>query len=506
MIKFIDDFLNSITMYRLMLYVLIVLVAVATILSFFGVLSFNPTSVVFSAAFLTFVCWATNTIFAKVFKVPTNLESVYITALILSLIITPVSNFQDLPFLFWVAVLAMVGKYILAIRKKHIFNPAALAVVLTAITLNYSASWWIGTSWMAPFVAVGGVLIVRKIRRFDMIFSFFAVASVVILGASALKGNDLLSALQRLILDIPIMFFAFVMLTEPLTTPPGKVWQIVYGGLVGVLFAPFVHIGSFYFTPETALLVGNIFSYIVSPKEKLLLKLKEKIQNAPDIYDFVFDMDKKLRFLPGQYMELTYAHNNPDSRGTRRYFTIAASPTEGNLRIGVKFYPNGSSFKKALLALDPSRKIAASQLSGEFTLPKDASKKLVFIAGGIGVTPYRSMIKYLLDVNQKRDIILLYSNKLASDIVYKDIFDEAFQKLGVRSVYVLTDTANIPSRWQGRVGFIDAKMIAEDVPDYKERMFYISGPHSMVDTFENVLKGMGLSGNQIKVDFFPGYA
>lgn len=489
-----------------MLYVLIGLVVMAMVLSVLGVLPFRPVDLMFSATFLTATCWATNRIFVKVFKAPTNLESVYITALILALILTPIKSVQELPLLFWVAVWAMASKYILAIKKKHIFNPAALSVALTALTLNYSASWWVVTAWMAPFVAVGGLLIVRKIRRFDMVFSFFVVASVVILGASALKGNDLLLTAQRLILDIPILFFAFVMLTEPLTTPARKIWQVVYGSLVGILFAPFIHLGFFYFTPETALLVGNIFSYIVSPKEKLLLMLKEKIQIAPDIYDFVFGLDEKLNFLPGQYMEWTLGHENPDSRGSRRYFTIAASPTEENLRIGIKFYPNGSSFKKALIALQSGDAIVASQLAGEFTLPKDPNKKLAFIAGGIGVTPYRSMIKYLLDLSQKRDIILLYSNKLASDIVYKEIFDEALQKLGIKTVYVLTDSANVPAGWSGRVGFIDTKMIAEGVPDFKDRTFYISGPHSMVDAFEKQLKAMGVPGNQLKADFFPGYA
>ncbi len=74
------------------------------------------------------------------------------------------------------------------------------------------------------------------------------------------------------------------------------------------------------------------------------------------------------------------------------------------------------------------------------------------------------------------------------------------------SVAWLTDTANVPPGWQGRVGYIDAKMISEEVPDYRDRFFYISGPRSMVDAFEKALKEMGLPGSQIKVDFFPGYA
>ncbi|OGE65064.1 hypothetical protein A3I48_02790 [Candidatus Daviesbacteria bacterium RIFCSPLOWO2_02_FULL_36_7] len=479
--KIIDDLLNGITMYRLLFYVLIFLVGVAVTLSFFKFLPFDPVNLILSAAFLTLVCWATNTIFAKVFKVPANFESVYITALILTLILTPIRSIHDLILFFWVAVLSQSAKYILAINKKHLFNPAAFAVVLTAIVLNFSASWWVGTAWMAPFVVVTGILIVRKIRRVDLVFSFLFTALVLILGVSILKGNDLISVAQKLILDTPILFFSFVMLTEPLTTPPSKVKQILYGGLIGV--------GFWQIAPEIALLVGNIFSYIVSPKGKLLLKLKEKDKIAPDIYEFVFDVDKKFNFLPGQYMEWTLS-NKPDSRGNRRYFTIASAPTEKNLHIGVKFYPDSSNFKRTLIFLSPGDEIIAGQLSGDFILPEDSTKKLVFIAGGIGITPYRSMIKYLQDISQKRDIILLYSSKKESDFVYKDILNY------VKTIYVATEKGQ----------YIDETMIKKQIPDFKDRIFYISGPHSMVDAFEKTLKEMGVSGQQLKVDFFPGYA
>lgn len=493
-------------MYRLMLYLLIFLVLAALVLSFFKLLPFTPLALLLSTVVLIAICWLVNTIFARVFKAPTNFESVYITALILVLIITPVNKLEDLQNLFWVAVFAMASKYIFAISRKHLFNPAAFAVAVSAVALNAGASWWAGTVLMTPFVTIGGLLMVRKIKRVDLVFSFLFTALVVMLGSSLLKGNDLIVTVQKLILDTPLLFFAFVMLTEPQTTPPTKTLQILYGGLVGLLFAPFINIGNFYFTPEISLLVGNIFSYIVSPKEKLLLRLKEKLQVANDTYDFVFDLDKKFTYSPGQYMEWTLGHKNPDSRGNRRYFTLASSPTEQNLRIGVKFYPESGSFKKALISLDSTRQIVASQLSGEFTLPKDLNQKLCFIAGGIGITPYRSIIKYLIDTDQKRDIILLYSNKTASDIAYKDIFSEAFTKLGIKTIFILTDKESIPQGWGGKVGYIDSEMIQEEVPDTKERTFYISGPHSMADAFKKTLKGMGVSENQIKADYFPGYA
>jgi ferredoxin-NADP reductase len=505
MIKHIDDFLNNITMYRLVLYYLIALLAIAVLFSFFGILPFKPFSLIFSTLFLVGISWLTNTIFAAVYKAPTNVESVYITALILAAIITPINSSHDLLFLGWATILAMASKYILAIKKKHIFNPAALSVVFTALVIKQSASWWVGTVLMLPFVFIGGLLIVRKIRRTTLVVSFLITTVLLFLTFSVINGTDLLSVIQQVLTDSPLFFFAFIMLTEPSTTPPITSLQILYGILVGFLFAPQIHFGSFYTTPEIALVIGNIFSYLVSPKDKLILRLKEKIKIAPDIYDFIFMADKKMKFTSGQYMEWTLGHEHPDSRGNRRYFTLASSPTEDNLRIGVKFYEASSSFKKSLLKMNDKNEVVVSQLAGEFILPKNSRGKYVFIAGGIGITPFRSILKNLLDTKQRRDIILFYANKFATEIVYKNIFDKAQQILGIKTIYALTDKSSVPPRWQGKIGRIDEQMIKTAVPDYPERTFYLSGPHSLVTAFEEVLKKMGIAKRQIKTDFFPGF-
>jgi ferredoxin-NADP reductase len=401
--------------------------------------------------------------------------------------------------------LAISSKYILSIKKKHIFNPVAIAVLLTDVGIGASASWWVGNAYLMPLVILGGLLVIRKTQREDLLFSFFVAAIATISFFSLTGGSDFFTTLNNIFLHSSLFFFGFVMLTEPQTTPPTKRLHILYGTLVGFLFAPQVHISTLYSTPELALIFGNIFSYIVSPKQKLLLHLTEKIQIAPDIIDFVFALDKPLAFVPGQYMEWTLGHPHTDSRGSRRYLTLASSPTENTLRIGVKFYPNGSSFKRSLATMPKESPIVAAQLSGEFVLPKDKTRKLVLVAGGIGVTPYRSIIKYLIDMKEKRDIIVLFANKTAADIVYKDLFDQAEHELGIRTIYTLTDKNQIPSDWKGRVGRIDATMIENDISDWKERYFYLSGPHAMVTGYEEVLKGMGLSESNIKKDFFPGF-
>lgn len=505
----IDDFLNKTTMYRLILYYLVFLWIVAVVLSFIGFLPFRPSDMALSLLIIIAVCWIANYIFSLVFKAQTNVESLYITAIILALIISPIQSadyFSGIPFLIWVSIWAMASKYILAVNKKHILNPVAFAVALTALTINQSASWWIGTMYMLPFVLIGGLLVVRKIHRSGLVISFFIVAIAVIMAFSILKGGSPLTSFTRILLNSPILFFAFVMLTEPLTTPPAKLFQILYGVLVGLMFAPQVHLWSIYSTPELALLIGNVFAYFISPGEKYVLKLKERTQIAPDIYDFAFDSDARVDFKPGQYLEWTLGHKWPDSRGNRRYFTISSSPSEDNLKMGVKFYDNSSSFKRTLMSMKVGDQIVASQLSGDFVLPKNKEKKLVFIAGGIGITPFRSMIKYLLDKNEKRTITLFFSNKTAPSIVYQDVFEEAREQLGIKTFYSITEPEPVLSLKAGRRGPITKESIISEVPDYKERTFYLSGPRGMVLSFRKILDEIGVKKGRVKTDFFPGFA
>jgi ferredoxin-NADP reductase/Na+-transporting NADH:ubiquinone oxidoreductase subunit NqrB len=506
MITAIDNMLNRVTMYRLTLYYLIGLLGVAIALSFGGVLPYDPYALLFTIGFEIAACWATNLIFAKAFGAPTNAESFYISALILALIITPIESMHDIGFLAWSAVWAMASKYILAINKKHLFNPVAFAVALTALTINQTASWWVGSAPMLPFVLLGGLLLVRKIRRRALVTSFLVTALTTILLFSLISGENVLAALRQTMLYSPLLFLAFVILTEPLTTPPKRNLQIVYGALVGFLFTPQFHIGAFFTTPELAIVIGNLFSFIVSPKAKLLLVLKEKLQIGPDIYEFVFAPARPLAFAPGQYMEWTLPHSAPDSRGNRRYFTLASSPTERELRLGVKFYQSSSTFKQALLGLSQDEEIVAAQLAGDFVLPDNPAQKCVFIAGGIGITPFRSMIKYLLDTHQRRPIMLFYTNRSVDDIVYGDVLRRAERELGIKTIYMVTDTSNLPARWEGQIGYVTPQLIQATIADYMDCVFYISGRTEMVEAYRAMLSRMHIKSSQIKTDLFSGLA
>lgn len=502
-IPVVDQFLNGITMYRLTLYYLIALVIAAMGLSFINLLPYNPWQIVVDSIIVVISCFIFNFVFSKLFRATTNIESVFITALIVALIV-PVTNPN---FLILASFFAMGSKYLVTIEKIHIFNPAAAGVVALAfLSFGNPAVWWVGTAWMVPFVLLGGLLLLRKLEREDMVFTFCIVYLVIIFITSfAHNANfaSILNSLNAAIFRSPLLFFSFVMLTEPLTSPSSVRGRRVYAAITAFLYStPQLRFG-FAFTPELALCVGNIYSYIVNPKYKFFLKLKEKIQISPDIFLFNFGKIPNFRFVPGQYMEWTLHHPKTDTRGNRRYFSIASSPTE-DLMIAVKFYKPSSSYKNALLSIDNEKKVIASSLTGEFVLPKKKDVPVAFIAGGVGIAPFRSIVQDIIDKNQPVNIVLLFANRTKEDIVFADLFEKA-KGLGFNTIYTLTEKESIPQDWTGEIGRVTPEMIVRRIPDYKTRVFYISGPQPMVKSYQEILKSTGVSTKNIKVDYFPGY-
>lgn len=530
----IDNFLNRITMYRLVMYYLMILIGIAAAFGAAGLLPYDPFSLLFEAVFLFAACWAANGILAAVFRAHPNSESAYITALILALIISPQPPLSHnyLIFLIAVAASAMGVKYIIALDKKHIFNPAAFAVAASALLSGPAASWWVGGNLpLMAFVIAGGFLVVRKIRRFDLALTFLAAAFLSDILTH--PADNPLTTIQKAVLHTPLFFFASIMITEPLTTPPVRPWRIEYAALVGLLFSPAIHFGPYSSTPELALLVGNIFSFAVSPKGTHVLTLLKKEEFGDGIYDFSFATDggRRIRFAPGQYLAWTLAHDRADGRGNRRTFTIASSPTEREVHLGVRFYDRSSSFKTRLRAMEPGDTIAAGHLAGDFTMPRDPREKLAFIAGGIGITPIRSMVKYMTDTaaeprnGERRDAILLYSNRSADGIAYADVFDEAAEKIGMKTVYAITGSRNengddgtakefmrhagekgAPASGTFHEGRITADLIRQEIPDWRERTFYVSGTRAMTTGIRKILIRMGVHRARIKMDFFPGFA
>jgi glycine betaine catabolism B len=249
--------------YRLTLYYLSALLVVSLGLGGFGIIRPQPLAILFSVGVALAGCFATNALFARVFGARSNWESVCISALILTLIVSPPAwgDYTGIGFLVFCCVWAMASKYIIATNKKHIFNPAAFGVALGGVLLKGSASWWIGdNATILPLVIVGGVLVLTRLHYYELVASFV----VVVLGLTFINTPmaRLMTSETTMVVHSAFCFFLFVMLTEPRTVPIGRWRQVAYGALIGGLWYPYTHLGDYYFTPEVALLVGNLFTFV----------------------------------------------------------------------------------------------------------------------------------------------------------------------------------------------------------------------------------------------------
>jgi len=506
-LRLIDRFLGTITMYRLTLYVLIALALVAALFAGIGLLPFNALYILASTAFLVAVSALANWSFAWVFRAAANVESTYVTALILALIINPDPPGSNLVTLAVAAIAATASKYVLAFRRRHIFNPAAIAVVITSYALGHPATWWVSAPVLLPFVLVGGALMVRKTRRLDTVGAFFLAYFLALLVFAIVQQMVLVTLVRQTLLLTPLVFLAFVMVTEPLTMPPTHWLRMIYGALIGLLIVPQTHIGSFYFAPEVALVVGNLFAWLVSTKTNQMLWLEERRSVSGQGEEFVFRQEHPVRFRPGQYMEWTLPHDHPDNRGNRRFFTISSSPGDDTLAIGVEFKDPSSSFKQSLKTMSPGDRVSAGRLAGDFVMPRDPEEKLALVAGGIGVTPFVSMIRDLLHRGEKRDIVVIVTNRYVVSAAYQEVFDRASTELGIRTVFTLTGSADtVPAEWTGRRGRLDEALLREEIPDFDERIFYICGSQRLVVGVRGVLSRMGIDSTNVRTDFFPGLA
>ena len=215
-----------------------------------------------------------------------------------------------------------------------------------------------------------------------------------------------------------------------------------------------------------------------------------------DVFSTYFSRDN-FDYKPGQYLMLELDVKDPE--GNTRPLSIASSPTEGFLLLSTKI--TGTPFKQKLVALKPGDKIKSKGPMGVFILKEDA-KEIVFLGGGIGITPFRDMIKYATDKKLSIKLTLLYSNKTSADIVYKDEWN-AFEKQNphLKVVHTITDDAS----WQGRKGRINEAMIKEFCSDLDNSLFYICGPPGMVEGLSNLLKTMNIPQSNIKIEKFAGY-
>lgn len=221
------------------------------------------------------------------------------------------------------------------------------------------------------------------------------------------------------------------------------------------------------------------------------LRLVSTRDEVANVRSFLFEPEEPISWQPGQYMHYVLEHPNADDKGVERWFTISSAPFEKHIEITTRLdnLPV-STFKHALVNMQPGDEIEADGPKGQFTL-QEGERQHVFIAGGIGVTPFRSMLVELAHNNQVKKIDLLYANN-DNNLVFGDEL-KALQ-------------ANYPSLTLKE--FIGQRLTIEDFKPYlanQASMYYLSGPRSMVESYQELLVSNGALPEQIMTDFFPGY-
>lgn len=231
-------------------------------------------------------------------------------------------------------------------------------------------------------------------------------------------------------------------------------------------------------------------------------KIIDKKEIATQTLLVTFAIEERLTFKSGQYIFVTLKNAlYPDERNNRRHFSIVNSPNQrGIITIATRLRDSG--FKKSLKELPLATEVELGPIAGNFILPEDTKRPLTFIAGGIGITPYISMLRYIAEEKLPYNITLIYSNRDKESTAYFDELENfKVQIANFKLIITMTEDPN----WIGEKRRIDAKFIKDYIKDINEPLYFVVGPPTMVDALQRALLEAGVGIENIKIENFTGY-
>lgn len=238
--------------------------------------------------------------------------------------------------------------------------------------------------------------------------------------------------------------------------------------------------------------------------KQLEIPFIKKTQITHDIYSFFFRRPPDFNFLPGQYLRMILHHDSSDDKGSSRFFTIASSPLEKYIMITTKL--RESTFKRELLNIKIGQNVLIFGPIGNFYLDDDLKDPVVFIAGGMGITPYYSMIKYLHKKRIKTHATLLaYFKNIEDRIFYDDLIKITDKNKFINVIYIITGNYKDNDSTNGERGRLSGGLIKKYIPNFIKSKYYITGPELMVDSGVVILKDLGIPTKNIAIEKFTGY-
>ncbi|MFN2470649.1 MAG: FAD-dependent oxidoreductase [Gaiellaceae bacterium] len=231
--------------------------------------------------------------------------------------------------------------------------------------------------------------------------------------------------------------------------------------------------------------------------------VSEKREVAEGTLMVVFDLGgEHVDFRPGQYfwVELP-SRGYEDEKGLRRHISVVTSPTERGV-LGLATRLRDSAFKRTLAELESGDEVDVEEPKGKFLLPEDSNRRYVFVAGGIGITVFRSMLRYVADQGLPHRITLVYSNRNRASAAFLDELSELEQQIeGLTVVLTMTDEPE----WGGETRHIDERLLRDHLGEDLEAYTYlVAGPPGMAESVGDMLKAV-VPEEQVTVDKFSGY-
>lgn len=232
------------------------------------------------------------------------------------------------------------------------------------------------------------------------------------------------------------------------------------------------------------------------------LKLTDRHEVARNTIELRFAKPAGFTYTAGQYGGFTLINpSETDAGGITRRFSLLSSPSDDYLAIATRI--QNSAYKRVLANLPIGSDIKFAGPTGNFILHDEISVPTVLIAGGIGIAPFYSMMRFAASQNSSRQIILFYGNQTRDDAAYLDQLVSIEQQHS--AIKTIAAMANPDATWQGETGYITHTMIKKYVPDISQPIFYVCGSPAMVTAIQELLVEMGVADDHIKVEDFPGY-